>query len=183
MAEKEQKHKKECKCEKCQEEVNTSKEAEKHKCECGCESEECTCTCEPKDNYLEIAQRIQAEFDNYRKRTADITRIARQDGVIDAVLKFLPALDSFNKAKTMIKDKAVLEGIELVENNIKNSLKELEVEEIEAKGQQFDPNYHNVVAVKKDNLLDEDKIIDVYQAGYKIKDKIIRYAQVVVNKK
>lgn len=83
----------------------------------------------------------------------------------------------------MIKDKAVLEGIELVENNIKNSLKELEVEEIEAKGQQFDPNYHNVVAVKKDNLLDEDKIIDVYQAGYKIKDKIIRYAQVVVNKK
>lgn len=180
MAEKE-KNKKESKCEESQEEVSTSIKKAEHKCECGGECEECIC--EPKDSYLEIAQRIQAEFDNYRKRSADITRIARQDGVIDAVLKFLPALDSFKKAKTMIKDKAVLEGIELVENNIKNSLKELEVEEIEAKGQQFDPNYHNVVVVKNDNSLDNDIIVDVYQAGYKIKDKIIRYSQVIVNKK
>ncbi|MDD4110758.1 MAG: nucleotide exchange factor GrpE [Clostridia bacterium] len=174
--ENEKKHKK-CTCDECREEK--VEQEEKEHCECDCE--ECTCE-QPKDNYLEIAQRIQAEFDNYRKRSADVVKIAKQDGVIEAIEKFLPALDSFKKAKKMIKDEAVLEGVNLVEKEIMNSLKELEVEEIDAKGQQFDPNYHNVVAVKNDNSFGDGIIVEVYQAGYKLKDKIFRYAQVIVNK-
>lgn len=145
---------------------------------CSCED----CKCEEPENYLELAQRIQAEFDNYRKRSSDIVRIARQDGIIDAVLKFLPSLDAVQKAKTMIKDSSVLEGLDLIEREMKKSLKNLDIEEIESQGQHFDPKYHNVVAVKKNNSLDDGIIVEVYQAGYKIKDRIIRYAQVVVNK-
>lgn len=174
------------------------------KCACGCENEKpkktqnekCTCEYEEKkcicddqcccgderENYLEIAQRIQAEFDNYRKRSADIVRIAREDGIIDSTMKFLPALDSIQKAKAMIKDDSSLEGVILIEKEIKNSLKNLDIEEIEAMGQHFDPKYHNVIAVKHGNSLEDGIIVDVYQAGYKIKDRIIRYAQVIVNK-
>jgi molecular chaperone GrpE len=82
----------------------------------------------------------------------------------------------------MIKDKKVLEGLDLIEKELKNSFKNLEIEEIESKGQHFDPKYHNVVAIKQDNTLEDGIVIEVYQAGYKLKDRIIRYAQVVVNK-
>lgn len=157
------------------------------KCCCG---ENCNCkeesinneNCDCKNEYLEMAQRIQAEFDNYRKRSNDIVKVARIDGVIDAVSKFLPSIDSIKKAKTMISDEKVLEGIDLIEKEFNNSLKALNIEEIPAENQIFDPKFHNVVAVKSDNSLDDEIITDVYQAGYKIGDRVLRYSQVVVNK-
>lgn len=168
----------------------SKKEHEKEKKECCCENEccnehkcECECSCEPEKNeYLEMAQRIQAEFDNYRKRSNDIVKVSRQDGIIEAVLRFLPAIDSIEKAKQMITDKKTLEGIELIEKELKNSLKALNIEEIEAQGKVFDPKFHNVIAVKYDNSLGDSVITDVYQAGYKIGDRVLRYSQVIVNK-
>ena len=148
----------------------------------GKENEDKNSGCECKNEYLEMAQRIQAEFDNYRKRSNDILKSIRIDGVIEAVNKFLPALDSIKKAKTMIKDEKVLEGIDLIEKEFNNSLKSLNIEEILAENEIFDPKFHNVVAVKNDNSLDDGIITDVYQAGYKIGDRVLRYSQVVVNK-
>lgn len=144
----------------------------------GCKIENCG----EMEDYLAVAQRIQAEFDNYRKRSAETFKSLKQDGVIEAVAKFLPALDSIQKAKTMIKDKSVLEGIFLIEKELKNSLEALEIEEIKTEKQHYNPKYHNVIAVINDNSLENGIITDVYQVGYKIKDKIIRYAQVIVNK-
>lgn len=166
------------------------KEKEKEKKECCCENEccnehkcDCECSCEPEKNeYLEMAQRIQAEFDNYRKRSNDIVKVSRQDGIIDAVLRFLPAIDAIGKAKQMITDPKTLEGINLIEKELKNSLKALNIEEIEAQGKVFDPKFHNVIAVKYDNSLGDSVITDVYQAGYKIGDRVLRYSQVIVNK-
>ena len=135
-----------------------------------------------KNEYLEMAQRIQAEFDNYRKRSADIVRVARIDGIVEAVTRFLPLIDAIVKAKDMISDKKVLEGLNLIERDFKTSLKALGIEEIEALGQKFDPNWHNVVAVKNDNSLEDGIITDVYQAGYKLSDRVLRYSQVIVNK-
>ena len=129
-----------------------------------------------------MAQRIQAEFDNYRKRSNDIVKVSRQDGIIDAVLRFLPAIDAIGKAKQMITDPKTLEGINLIEKELKNSLKDLNIEEIEAQGKVFDPKFHNVIAVKYDNSLGDSVITDVYQAGYKIGDRVLRYSQVIVNK-
>lgn len=168
----------------------SKRENEKEKKECCCENEccnehkcDCECSCEPEKNeYLEMAQRIQAEFDNYRKRSNDIVKVSRQDGIIDAVLRFLPAIDAIGKAKQMITDPKTLEGINLIEKELKNSLKALNIEEIEAQGKAFDPKFHNVIAVKYDNSLGDSVITDVYQAGYKIGDRVLRYSQVIVNK-
>ncbi len=168
----------------------SKKEHEKQKKECCRENEccnehkcECECSCEPEKNeYLEMAQRIQAEFDNYRKRSNDIVKVSRQDGIIEAVLRFLPAIDAIGKAKQMITDPKTLEGINLIEKEFKNSLKALNIEEIEAQGKVFDPKFHNVIAVKYDNSLGDSVITDVYQAGYKIGDRVLRYSQVIVNK-
>ncbi|MBS7403863.1 MAG: nucleotide exchange factor GrpE [Eubacteriales bacterium] len=168
----------------------SKREKEKEKKECCCENEccnehkcDCECSCEPEKNeYLEMAQRIQAEFDNYRKRSNDIVKVSRQDGIIDAVLRFLPAIDAIGKAKQMITDPKTLEGINLIEKELKNSLKDLNIEEIEAQGKVFDPKFHNVIAVKYDNSLGDSVITDVYQAGYKIGDRVLRYSQVIVNK-
>ena len=168
----------------------SKREKEKEKKECCCENEccnehkcDCECSCEPEKNeYLEMAQRIQAEFDNYRKRSNDIVKVSRQDGIIDAVLRFLPAIDAIGKAKQMITDPKTLEGINLIEKELKNSLKALNIEEIEAQGKVFDPKFHNVIAVKYDNSLGDSVITDVYQAGYKIGDRVLLYSQVIVNK-
>ena len=89
----------------------SKREKEKEKKECCCENEccnehkcDCECSCEPEKNeYLEMAQRIQAEFDNYRKRSNDIVKVSRQDGIIDAVLRFLPAIQRKNSQKKYVK--------------------------------------------------------------------------------
>lgn len=172
---------------KCEEEIKHDCGCGNENCNCGndcdCTAEHnCGCSCNQNNEYLELAQRIQAEFDNYRKRSADVVRTARVDGIIEAVTKFLPSIDAIQKAKGMIADPKVLEGIELIEKELKNSLKALNIEEIEAQGKQFDPNFHNVIAVINDNSLEDGVITTVYQAGYKINEKVLRYSQVIVNK-
>lgn len=168
-------------------------------CSCGCES---NCECENVEEknekpeikyqtnleekvleYLQTAQRLQAEFDNYRKRAQEQIAQSRFDGMADAVSQFIPALDSFNNAKKLITDKKMLEGFCMIENQILNAFKSLGVEKIETQNQHFDPELHNALAVQTDNTLENDMIINEYQAGYKLKDKIIRYSQVIVNKR
>ena len=159
-------------------------------CECGC-CEECEdaekdyySALESKVNeYIRAAQVLQADFDNYRKRAEESIKQARLDGMIDAIVKILPALDSFKNAKTMITDEKVLDGIVMIENQILQSLNSLGVEKIEAVGQKFDPKIHNALAVVKDPNFDDDIVKEEYQAGYKLNDKIIRHSQVIVNKK
>ena len=160
------------------------------KCDCECEeNEEChceeECKCKEKDepDYLALAQRIQAEFENYRRRMADQLVIERQEGVVSVINVFLPCLDTFKEAKKSIADEKVLEGVNMIENKIMDALGRLEVERIEAVGQKFDPNFHDVIAVMHNENYDDDIILEEYQAGYKYKGKVIRYSKVIVNKK
>lgn len=157
-----------CECEECHKE-----------CDCGCEEVKI----DEKDNeYLQMAQRLQAEFDNYRKRSADIVKNARIEGIVEAVTKMFPAIDSIEKAKLMIKDEKVLQGVEMIEKDLKQSLKNLNIEEIEVINKPLDPNIANVIAVINDNSLEDGVVAQVYQAGYKLNDRVLRYAQVVVNR-
>ena len=71
----------------------------------------------------------------------------------------------------------------MIENDLLEGLKAFGVERINAIGETFDPNLHNVIMVKNDNSLEDDVITDVFQDGYKLKDRVIRYSQVVINKK
>ena len=85
--------------------VNQANATECENCKCENKKEQCCEAekCEDKSNeYLQMAQRLQAEFDNYRKRSADIVKNARIDGIVEAVTKMLPAIDSIEKAKAMI---------------------------------------------------------------------------------
>ncbi len=157
---------------------------------CHCEENEEGChhkhhKHEKKDepDYLALAQRIQAEFENYRRRMADQLVIERQEGVVSVINVFLPCLDTFKEAKKSITDEKVLEGVNMIESKIMDALNKLEVEKIEAVGQKFDPNFHDVIAVMHNENYDDDIILEEYQAGYKYKGKVIRYSKVIVNKK
>lgn len=177
-----------CKCDEYCKKDETCKCGDK--CDCKCEeNEEChceeECKCKKKDepDYLALAQRIQAEFENYRRRMADQLVIERQEGVVSVINVFLPCLDTFKEAKKSITDEKVLEGVNMIENKIMDALGRLEVERIESVGQKFDPNFHDVIAVMHNENYDDDIILEEYQAGYKYKGKVIRYSKVIVNKK
>lgn len=180
-------------------------EEKEHKCNCEsgepCECEECECEnchcehCEGEkdiedetekpatDQYLALAQRVQADFENYRRRMADQLVLERQEGVISVIDVFLPCLDTFKDAKKTITDEKTLQGVEMIENKIIDALDRLKVERIEAVGQKFDPNLHYVIAVMHNDNYDDDIILEEYQAGYKYNGKVIRYSKVIVNKR
>ena len=184
-------HEKACECEnencECENESCHCGHDEHKTCECGCEHEHkhehCKHDNSKEEEYLNMARVIQADFDNFRKKSYEQILLARQEGEIEAIEAFLPALDSFNEAKKMITDEKVLQGVEMIEKKILEALKMLGVEKIEAEGKPFNHNLHNAILVTHDNSLDDDVVQAEYQAGYKFKDKVIRYSQVIVNKK
>ncbi len=158
-----------------------------------CECEECkncngNCSCEEKqsgeaEQYLQLAQRLQADFDNYRKRVTEQLEKERQEGIKSVIEVFLPSLDAFNEAKKSINDEIVLSGINMIENKILNALDTLNVKKILTIGEKFNPHLHNVIAVMEDKSKDNDEILQEYQSGWTLNEKVIRYAKVIVNKK
>ena len=132
--------------------------------------------------YLELAQRIKAEFENYKRRNAEVASTSFQNGIITLVSKLLPALDSFGQAKSNILDEAVLSGIDLIYNQIMNALEAVGVKKIEALGQVFNPNFHNAVLVDTKEEYPDQTILEEYQAGFMLGDKLIRPSVVKINK-
>ena len=132
--------------------------------------------------YLEMAQRLQADFDNYRKHVAEQLDVQKQEGIRSVIEVFLPCLDTFKEAKKSITDEKVLAGVEMIEDKINNALKTLNVEKIETVGQKFDHNTMEVIAVMKNENAEDDIILEEFQAGYKFNGKVIRYAKVIANK-
>ncbi|MGB4206176.1 MAG: nucleotide exchange factor GrpE [Bacteroidales bacterium] len=129
--------------------------------------------------------RLHAEFDNYRKRTIkekiELSKTASEDVIID----LLPVLDDFDRALKNITDagaeNAFTEGIALIYNKLLKVLSQKGVEEIQAKDQVFDTDFHEAVShIPGDDPEGEQKIIDVIQKGYKLNGKVIRFAKVVV---
>ena len=169
-----------CECESCEcEETSNQKEDAEVLYEDGCG---CGCVQNKEQEYLNLLKVVQADFDNYRKRSVTQIEKARTDGIAHAVEIFLPSLDVFKTVKPKIKDDSTREGIEMIEKQIRANLLKLGVEKIEAIGKHLDPNLHNAVAIAKDESKEDGIILDEFQAGYRLGDKIIRYSQVLVNK-
>ena len=132
-------------------------------------------------NYLNDLLRLQAEFDNYRKRMQTALTDARQDGFIDAIEQFLPALDSFKMATDMITDKNTLMGIKFIEKGILDTLSKMGVEIIDTSGK-FNPELHQAIDTDTSADVEPGMIVKEAYKGFTYKGKVIRYAQVIVRK-
>ena len=135
-------------------------------------------------DYKDRLLRTMAEFDNYRKRTVKEKEQERASGQMDVIETILPLLDNFERAMTAIgeedKDSAMAKGLAMIHDQFIEALKGIGLEEIEALGQPFDPNLHNAVQHVEDEATDENTIVEVYQKGYTMKGKVVRYSMVKV---
>lgn len=135
---------------------------------------------EDKEDAVRQAQRLQAEFENYRKRNAGISAESRDDGVRDAVKQMLPVLDNLERALQSAPDDPFAQGVRNIAKQFSDALVKIGAEEIPTEGA-FDPALHE--AVLKDSVegVESGHITGVMQKGFKVRGKIIRYAMVKVN--
>ena len=126
--------------------------------------------------------RLTAEYDNYRKRTAREKDTIYQDAKADTIEAFLAVYDNLERALATDADpdSPHRKGMEMIFNQYKEILKKLGVTEMEAKGQPFDPNRHNAVMHIDDENLGENVVSDVFQAGFLMGDRVLRFATVRV---
>ena len=131
-----------------------------------------------KDKYMRLA----AEYDNYRKRTANEKLSIYDDATAKAVTELLPVADSVRMALENLAnaDPEIIKGIELISNQLDKSFEKLKIESFGKIGDEFDPNLHNAISKVESEELGENTIAQVFQTGYKIGDKIIRHAMVQV---
>jgi len=132
--------------------------------------------------YLDRAARIQAEFENFRKRNAKAQQEYRDYALADALRTLLPILDSLDNAlKT---NAASLEdfhaGIELIDKQFHDVLAKLGVEPVPAEGAAFDPNVHQAIQMVDTDEAEDNHVIDELQRGYRLKDRLLRPAMVRV---
>ena len=125
--------------------------------------------------------RLAAEFDNFRKRTAKEKESSYQNGKSDAVEKLLPVYDDLARAlKQETADEAFKKGVEMTMTELVKILNGLGVEIFGEEGETFDPNLHNAVLHIDDEEIAENTITQVFQQGFKMGDKIVRFAMVQV---
>lgn len=154
---------------------------------CGSDKETCACEeCKEESKelyYLGLAQRVQAEFDNYRKRTRQAEIDAKEKGKIDAVLELLPIVDSLDNAKKIALSEESKDAINIIEKQLYQCFDKLNVKKMNSLNAPFDAKLHNAILVGQDDSLEDDTIMQVFQEGFTMNDKVIRYAMVQVNKK
>lgn len=134
------------------------------------------------DNTTDRLKRLMAEFDNYKKRASKERDQLYNSLVADIMMAFLPVMDNLEKAiNTNIGDEGYKQGMELVAKQFKEVLKSFGLEEIKTEGEIFNPILHEAVSSVKDDTKESQEIIEEFRKGYKMGDKVIRHAMVVVN--
>ena len=125
--------------------------------------------------------RLAAEYDNFRKRTIKEKEASYSHGKADAVAKLLPVYDNLERALNQpTEDAAYKKGVELTMNELTKIFTALGVEIFGAPGEEFDPNLHNAVMHIDSEELEENTISQVFQKGFKIGEKVVRFAMVQV---
>ncbi len=142
---------------------------------------------EERDTYLDQLLRTKAEFMNYQKRMVKENESSSQFAVQSLILDFLPELDNFDRALKLADnskdfDKFV-EGIKLIEEQLFKVLGKYGVEPIETVGKAFDPNLHEAVMEEENNEMPHHTIIDEFQRGFLLKERVIRPSKVKVSRR
>ena len=132
---------------------------------------------EQEDKFLRLA----AEYDNYRRRSQKEKESAWADSKAETAAAFLPVYDNLERAlKQETADEAYKKGVEMTMTGLKEVLTKLGIEEIPALGETFDPNLHNAVMHVEDENAGENTIVEVFQAGFRNGEKVIRFSMVKV---
>lgn len=165
------------------EEVETLEETTEETCEQteSVENEQDAKIAELEDKY----KRLYAEFDNYQKRTQKEKDARYADAVIDTVGAFLEIADNLERAMavevTSDEAKKVLDGVALVKKQMTDTLSKLNVTEIKAVGEEFDPNIHNAVMHIKDDSVTDNTVVEEFLKGYIYKnERVVRHSMVKV---
>lgn len=129
--------------------------------------------------------RRQAEFENYRKRVERERGATYQHGRDDVLLQFLPVVDNFERALSSLETsegdaEALRHGVELIHKQFKDALSKLGLEPVEAVGRAFDPHVHEAVTTEATDQHEENTVIEEFQRGYRIGDRLLRPAKVKV---
>ena len=136
-----------------------------------------------RDEYLALAQRTQADFENYRKRVAREAAAAQERGAIALARELLPALDNLDRALgAAAQDDPLLEGVRFVRSELSAGLARAGIESFAPDGEAFDPALHEAVATAEqpEGGAPCGTVVEVYQPGYRLGENIIRPARVVV---
>ena len=133
-----------------------------------------------RDEYLDSYRRAQADFQNFKRRNQTARSDGYQDGICETAEAMLPVIDNLERALDAAQENDPLaEGVRMTLKMLFDSMKKFGFEEVPALGEEFDPEKHN--AVMREQTDDPGKVIEVFQKGYRVKDKIIRYAMVKVS--
>ena len=134
-----------------------------------------------RDSLLDRLARAQAEFENARRRAAKEQQDFRDFALADAIKTLLPVLDSFDRALQMKSQGGDFRnGVELIHKQLQDALAKLGVRAIPAKGEPFDPHYHEAIEMVETTDAADHEVIEELQRGYKLKDRLLRPAMVKV---
>lgn len=144
-----------------------------------------------RDEYLDLARRAQADFENYRKRSARDVADARRRGAVEAVSELLPVVDNLERALQSLAQEGdhqankrlsrFGDGVRLVLDELVNRLKRLGVEPLEPTGERFDPNLHEALTTTARDGVEPGVVLEVAEKGYRLGDAVVRPARVVVS--
>lgn len=137
-----------------------------------------------KQNYFDQLQRLRAEFANYKKRTEN-EKLLLSDYIKSEFIKsLLPLIDDFERLLFHMNngEHEVDQGVNLIYQKLMDTLKEQGLKQVDSVGKKFDPNFHEALLAEQHENFEEDIVIDEWQKGYVFKEKLIRPAQVKVNK-
>jgi molecular chaperone GrpE len=139
-----------------------------------------------RDEYLALAQRTQADFENYRRRMAREVGAAEGRGTAKVVKELLPALDNLERAIAAAEaeeadsEHHLTQGIRLVQQELAGALERVGIEAFSPKGEPFDPNEHEAMVQQPVEGAESGTVVEVYQQGYRLNGTVIRPARVVV---
>ena len=133
------------------------------------------------EEYLGLAQRVQADFDNFRKRNASVRAESYEEGARDLIKLILPVVDNLERAlEAAGEDSSLKEGVAMTCRQLMDILKKRGVEVIDRKGEKFDPRYENAVMNADPSQGEPGTVCQVFQKGYRLGDFVLRHAMVQV---
>jgi len=135
-----------------------------------------------KEEYLELARRTKADFENFRKRVAGDIQAAQARGKIEVAREVIDAVDNLERALEAAEDGGALrEGVEMVLSGLRETLTRNGIEVVDPKGEKFDPTKHEALSTQPVEGAESGVVVEVLQKGYALGDQLVRPARVVVS--